>query len=930
MSHRRIAASVAVCSVVVGVLVFAAGASARHTDTNVNWVHWGNTADENRYSPLTQITPSNVNQLGRLFISDLNKFVPGIKKGQQSYPIVVNGVAYITSGDDQVFAINATAGDMLWRYVPDNVAVFKNFGIVANRGVAYCDNKLYLLTLDMTVVALDASTGKQIARVPIARAVPGAMTNYGYSETSAPICANHTVIVGAAGSDYGVRGFVMAYHEDLTPAWANPFWNIPPAGTEWRSAAPLVGGCTTWTPSTVDTTTNTLYFGTAASAPAYYPSLRPGSNPRCSSVVAVDLATGKLKWWQQQLASNQWAYDSIQPPLVYTAKVGGKSRRVVSIGTMEGVWFAYDAATGAPIYQRVKVIDNVEHPPLKPGQPVVVYPASIGGLNYSPASYDPQTNYVYNAAAETAVVMVQQTPAQEKQQQMLLGNTFLGLANGDFGSYLQSGWHDYGSVSAIDVATGTRVWKFNTPEPERGGVTTTAGGVGFVGGGDGNLRAFDVKTGAVLWKFQTGRQIAAGPSIYSVNGTEYVAITVGGTTTSSNGGTVASQLQVFALGANSTQSPAFTIAYKPTATPKRVLAVVHRPVAAKASGAARIATPAGLTVKAWDPNTSNTQDIQGHVLLDGKGVAGVKVSVNGWVAPATDTSGAFTYPVDITMAARHEVKIASVAGATVGGQPLTAGQQQALLATSGGVSVGYAVTDLKTRVGSGGTVVIDGRLTYGQQQGAGAGEPSQLPAQRDDHLRRRTTCEGCSRHHPDERPQVLDVLDAGRGERHVQRVPGRRGPGRRRPGADDGGRGDRPGCVRAAAQRVRQLRRVEELAARYPAARRSRRSARHVDTQTDRDRRRRLRRARRRGRWQGSADQAGERNLAGRERQVRDRLAELGPRSDGQVLGGAAPVLLGREDIGRWGCRPGNLSVVSAGRRPSGIRDGQAPELRSS
>ena len=167
--------------------------------------------------------------------------------------------------------------------------------------------------------------------------------------------------------------------------------------------------------------------------------------------------------------------------------------RVVSVATMEGMWFAYDAKTGAPIYQRVKVIDNVEHPALVPGKPVAVYPSSLGGFNYSPASYDPETNYVYNAAAETGSALQQQTPAQEKGQELLLGNTFLGLANGDFGQYLQSGWKDYGSVSAIDVNTGKVVWKFQTPQPERGGVTTTASGVGFVGGGDGMMRAFDAQ-----------------------------------------------------------------------------------------------------------------------------------------------------------------------------------------------------------------------------------------------------------------------------------------------------------------------------------------------------------------------------------------------------------------------------------------------------
>ena len=118
----------------------------------------------------------------------------------------------------------------------------------------------------------------------------------------------------------------MAYRTDLTPAWPNPFWTIPPAGTEWRRNGTLVGGGVVWTPTTVDTTTNTLYFGTGSATPLYFPSIRPGSNPRADSLIAVNLATGRMKWWQQQMAHNEWSYDTAQPPLVYTAKVGGKKR----------------------------------------------------------------------------------------------------------------------------------------------------------------------------------------------------------------------------------------------------------------------------------------------------------------------------------------------------------------------------------------------------------------------------------------------------------------------------------------------------------------------------------------------------------------------------------------------------------------------------
>ena len=706
------------------VLGGAAGASAhRAADAPpTNWLLFGNTPNENRYSPLQQITTDNVGQLGRVFTVDLNKIVPGIKKGQQSYPVVVNGTIYFTSADDQVFAVNGSNGNLLWHWAPSNVATFKNYGIVVNRGLAYCDGKLFLLTLDMTLVAIDPATGNQLGRVAIGHAVQGAYSNYGYSETSAPICANHTVVVGAAGSDYGVRGFVMAYHTDLTPAWANPFWIIPPVGTEWRSKAFLVGGATNWTPETVDPTTNTLYFGTAAASPAYYPSLRPGNDPRADSLIALDLATGKLKWWQQQLAFNEWSYDTSQPPLVYTGKIGGKSRRIVSVATMEGMWFAYDAATGAPIYQRVKVVDNVEHPALQPGVPVAVYPSSLGGFNYSPAAYSPLTNYIYNAAAETGSALEQQTPAQEKAQELLLGNTFLGLSNGDFGQYLQNGWKDYGSVSAIDVSTGKVVWKFNTPQPERGGVSTTASGVGFVGGGDGNMRAFDAKTGKVLWTFQTGFQIASGPTIYSTGGNEYVAITVGGTTTSSNGGTVASQLQVFGLGGSSTQSTGPTFGTMRRAAPAQVHAarhtaaprVAHAPAVSGSSGPARIVTPGALVIQPWDANTSNTQDVQGHLMLAGKPVSGALVSVDGWVAPATDSNGTFTYPADNTMPGRHVVRVSSVKGATVDGHALSAADQAAVMHATGGINVGYQISDVSTKSGPEGTVVVSGTISYGK------------------------------------------------------------------------------------------------------------------------------------------------------------------------------------------------------------------------
>ena len=662
----------------------------------------------------------------------------------------------------------------------------------------------------------------------------------------------------------------------------------------------------------------------------------PGSDPREDSLIAVDLATGKLKWWQQQMAFNEWAYDTSQPPMVYTAKVGGKSQRIVSVATMEGEWFAYNAATGAPIYQRIKVLDNVEHPDLVPGKPVAVYPSSLGGLNYSPASYDPETNYVYNAASETGSALKQQTPSQEQGQQLLLGNTFLGLANGDFGQYLTSGWKDYGSVSAIDVNTGKLVWKFDTPQPERGGVTTTAAGVGFVGGGDGNLRAFDAQTGKVLWTFQTGFQIAAGPTVYSVDGTEYVAITVGGTTTSSNGGTVASQLQVFALGGSQTQStgPTFTTMQRAsgrkieTAPAASRVSAQHVTAVAAGASAAKIVPPPSVMIQPWNPNTSNTVNVQGHVMLAGRPVAGALVSIDGWVAPPTDSSGGFTYPADNTMPGRHVVRVVDATKATVGGHKLSAAEQSELLHTASGINVGYSISDVTTRKGPENSVVLSGKISYGQGVAPSAGPALQLSAERDGDRCERKSGDGSCRHHEDERPQVLDVLPPDRRFGQVRLLPGRRRPGGRQSSADVGRRLRRRQRLHRADHRSRELLGAEERHARHPAPVVDRSDSGEDLDQSAGGARRDLPRAGSRGRGrQRRRHHAAQCDLAGLERTVHSRATGLGARQGGEVLGERTAVLL--DDRGQAGPEDGPVGVseVPGGDDTPGARHGSASEV---
>jgi alcohol dehydrogenase (cytochrome c) len=705
---RRIAALAALALTVLAAGSAASGARQAAIAPG-DWLGFGRTPDNNRFSPLDDITLSNVDQLQRAYTLDFQKLDPDVRRGQQSYPLAIGGKLYVTTNDDNVFALDGDTGKVIWQYKPSNSGFFKNFGIAANRGLAYCDGRLFISQLDMKLVALRPSDGKVLAVTAIGQDVPNATTNYGYSETSAPICANNRVIVGAAGSEYGIRGFVMAYTSDLKPAWPSPFWTVPPDLQSWRRASRVVGGGAVWTPVTVDTGSNTVYFGTGSATPLYFPQLRPGPAPRTDGLIAVNLATGKMKWWQQLIANNQWAYDVAQPPLVYTGKVGGATHKIVSVATMEGVWFAFDAKTGKPFHERVKVIDRVEHPPLRPGQPVTVFPSSLGGLNYSPAAYDPSTNYVFNAAAETAVVMIQQklTPTQKKRK-FVLGDVYLGLQNGNFGQALQN-WHDHGSISAIDVSTGKRVWKFDTPEPERGGVTVTASGLGFAGGGDGKLRAFNLKTGKVLWSYDTTRPIASGPTIFSSGGKEYVAVTVGGTPTSSNGG-VAAWMMVFSLpggkrslsNVSSTAHPVTSDAgFKPART-----------AAAAAGGSPRIVIKGGaVPLTLWKAASSNEAAVSGRIVLGGKPVVGAKVALDRYTIPqATDKNGVFTANVDSTMPRRHPVHVVDASGASVGGKRLSSAQQSSLRAASGGISVAYKVFGPSAKRQSNGQVVVSGRL----------------------------------------------------------------------------------------------------------------------------------------------------------------------------------------------------------------------------
>jgi PQQ-dependent dehydrogenase (methanol/ethanol family) len=669
-----------------------------------DWGTYGGSFDEIRHSPLTEIGKQNVSTLGRVFTVDFRKIDPSIPKGQQSFPIVINGTIFVTTADDHVFAVDGGSGKVLWQYKPDATGIFHNYGVNANRGLAYCAGRLFLLTLDMRVISIDPRTGKLVKQVAISDAVPDAKVEYGYSETQAPICYGNRLIFGASGSDFGVRGFIMAYTPDLEPAWSSPYWIIPPDGKEWRKVTRAAGGGTNWNPAAIDPRTGTVYLTTSNPSPIFAPLLRPGPDPRTDSLIALDLATGRQRWWQQQIGGDQWGYSTSQPPMVYDVKIGGVVRRVVSVATKEGTWFMYDARTGEPIYQRVKLLNHIEHAPLQPGKPVTVYPSSLGGLNYSPSSFDPGTGYVINNQAETASVLVQKLDPRAAEAHKVRGDVDNGLANGAFGT-VPAGGRDYGSVTAVNAAKGVLAWKFVTQEPGRGGITTTASGLGFAGGGDGALRAFDDSNGNVLWSFQTGHQIASGAAIYESHGKEYVALTVGGTPTSSYGGT-ASQLQVFALAGSSSQSPA---------PPLRPLG----------STPGQLGAPTAYLSLGVDPHTFELQLVHVHgsggPSLDGStsGQAELRLPA-GWKVRVTVANQDTAHGTRIAVVALSKAPNASQALALSGassGDVAADGVKYFDFATSRAGSYAIAAADgawLKLRVGAQGSVpeLRVGGVTY--------------------------------------------------------------------------------------------------------------------------------------------------------------------------------------------------------------------------
>jgi alcohol dehydrogenase (cytochrome c) len=493
-----------------------AGANVNVTDEmmlagspdGADWLLDGRTYDNQRYSPLTQINAGNVASLAPVALLQT-----GITASFETTPLVVSGVMYLTTPvvdhKMKVIALNAATGARLWE-TTDNLGTFQICCGPVNRGVAAGYGKLYVVTLDDQLLALDATNGSVLWKKSIAD------PRVGYSETMAPQIYQNTVIVGSAGGEWALRGFVEAFDAN-TGAQKWRWDSTDPksfAGQSWKE-----GGGMAWTTPAIDPKLGLVIFSTGNPNPDLYGTSRAGDNLYTDSIVALDINTGALRWYYQEVKHDVWDYDAVSPVVLFDVNENGKSVPAAGEAGKVGWVFIVDRATGALIRKSdpyVMMSKNMFTTPTKEG--VDMLPGANGGAEWSPAAYSPQTHMLYILAMNQLMRFTTQPPTQSSGL-IRLGSAFTnveqnGIQNGPF--------------VALNVDTGKIAWQYTAPQPLIGGALATAGNLVFMGEGNGWFDAFNATNGQLLWRFNLGAGVNAPPITYQVGGTQYIAVAAGG------------------------------------------------------------------------------------------------------------------------------------------------------------------------------------------------------------------------------------------------------------------------------------------------------------------------------------------------------------------------------------------------------------------
>jgi alcohol dehydrogenase (cytochrome c) len=458
----------------------------------------------------------------------------------ETAPIVSNGVMFITTSFNHVYAIDAVTGKEFWHYKHKMGSVTTFCCGPNNRGVAIAGGRLYMGTLDAKLVALDAKTGSVLWQTQIAD------PDEGYSETMAPTVVDGKVLIGTNGGEYGIRGFVKAFDANSGQLlWT--FYTIPETGQEgvWATKdatgrdekrdidaekkqlsdkggdfyKTLGGGV--WMTPAVDRQTHTVFFVVGNPSPDLYGAIRPGDNLYTDSLVAIDLDTGKYKWHYQYVPHDLWDLDAVSPPMLIDARdENGKMIPAVVHAGKTGHVYVHDRATGRLIRYSQAMIPQENMWTLPTAEGARMLPGANGGVEWSPMAFDPQTRLVYAANLHQPMTYQVEDAAYPGGSKLWLGGAFKTIPT-------EGQW---GKLAAVNVDTGKVVWDFKTEQPLIGGVLATAGGLVFNGEGNGLFRAFDSTTGKKLWEFQCGAGVNAPAVSYMVHGKQYIAVAAGGNT----------------------------------------------------------------------------------------------------------------------------------------------------------------------------------------------------------------------------------------------------------------------------------------------------------------------------------------------------------------------------------------------------------------
>jgi alcohol dehydrogenase (cytochrome c) len=485
-----------------------------------NWLTYSGNYSAQRYSHLTEITSSNVLRLRPAWVYQIRA-----TDTLETTPLVVDGIMYLSEPGGSVTALDTLTGRPLWKYTRALPKGVRGCCGEVNRGVAILNDMVYVGTFDAHLVALDIKSG--IVRWDITVADP----SLGHSITAAPLALKDKIVVGIAGGEYGIRGFVDAY-DARTGQRAWRFWTVPaagePASETWRGDTAKTGAATTWVTGAYDPEQNIVFWGTGNPGPDWNGDLRAGDNLYSDCLLALDGDTGKLKWYFQFTPHDVHDWDSTEVPVLADALVRGEKHKAILFGNRNAFYYVLDRASGKFLAGRpyakqtwARGLDDSGKPILIPNtspsdEGNKVYPDVGGGTNWFSPSYSPQTNLFYLSARDVGGIY-NKGDTEYKPGAQFNGGGFRPIP----------GEEPSGAIRALNPGTGELKWEFKLHSGAWGGVLSTAGNLLFGASNEGDFYALDATTGRFLWRFQTGASINSNPISYMSGGKQHVAIASG-------------------------------------------------------------------------------------------------------------------------------------------------------------------------------------------------------------------------------------------------------------------------------------------------------------------------------------------------------------------------------------------------------------------